>query len=343
MQSVQSAPVLESKKLETKNITFELTNACNLRCEFCTIWKEREKQILPFKSMIKFLTSDMFNHPLNSITLTGGEAFLYPHLDKLFKSLLALRLKKKIRTIAISSNGYSTEKIVNFLNRNKDYTKDLELFISIDGSHSTHNKLRGREDAYEKTLKTIELVSGNFPEIKLTVKFTIQQENINEIERVYRFCKEKRINILFKLMEKSNASYYHRDYRLQTQPLLKDRVEFDKDSKEKIIGILGCIIDEEKNSKAGVINQKYVNTIIEYLKGDFAINRCFTPRYYIFLTSQGYMYPCLYQKQISILNGNWEQEFRNNDYIELVNNAEQGKCPGCLAYHGYLKYWNFKD
>src|SRR3989338_10287763 len=190
---------LEVNKLQVKNITLELTNACNLRCEFCTIWLEREKQILPLNKILKFITSDIFQHPFQTVTITGGEVFLYPYIDKLFKSLVALKLRRYLKTIAISSNGYDTNRILAFLNSNSDYLKDVELFISLDGSRNTQNKVRGREDAYEKTLLTIETVAKRFPELKLYVKFTISEDNYQDIGEVYEFCKKNRINILFKL------------------------------------------------------------------------------------------------------------------------------------------------
>ena len=329
---------MKQEKLDVKNITFEIINACNLRCKFCSIWQEKEDRYLPPHAVTSLLASKIFPHPLESITLTGGEPFLHPQFDELFKSLIALKLKKCLRKIGISSNGYDTDRIKAFLKKNKSYLKDLGIFISLDGLQKTHNILRGRKDAFERTINTIKSIKTEYEEIELCVKFTISEVNVKEIIPVYNFCKQNNLKILFKIAENSNLAYYHRNDKSVNSFSLSRRLRLSIAEK------LSAVLVGEKMQKAKIINSSYVEALINYLKKDLHITSCLTPSYYLFVDSAGNAYPCLYQKPITnILQQNWQEEFYKKGYTEIIERAEKGLCPGCMAYHGYLKYWNFKN
>ncbi|MFH0831365.1 MAG: radical SAM protein [archaeon] len=332
------------QKISAKNITFEITNECNLKCSACPMWQEAERKNLGKDAILGVLTSGILRHPLESVTLTGGEPFMHPEFNEIFKSLVLLKMKKQLRKIGISSNGYDTARILDFLKENKDYARDISLFISLDGFGSVHDKLRGRNNAFEKTMNTINAVNSEFEDVNLTLKFTICSENANEIPKVYDFCSKIGINLLFKLLQSSNSAHgltpkYRNSSR---QDFMKKML--DNKSREKIAKELLRIIASEKNSGASIVNLDYLSALVDYLQGELEIKSCKTPENYLFIDCTGNIYPCLYQEPIAnCLDKDWEKEFYKKRYAEMINNAEKGICPKCLAYHGYLKYWNFKN
>lgn len=332
------------RKISAKNITFEITNECNLKCSACPMWQEKERKSLDKKAILNVLTSGVLRHPVESVTLTGGEPFMHPEFNEIFKSLVLLKIKKQLRKIGISSNGYDTEKILDFLGENRDYSRDISMFISLDGFGSVHDKLRGADDAFEKTMSTIRRINENFPEVNLTLKFTICRDNAGGISQVYDFCSSTGIKLLFKLLQFSNSAHgLTPKYRKSSRQDFMEK-KIDEESKERIKKELLNIIDYEKNSGALIVNLDYLSALVSYLQGELEIKSCKTPENYLFVDCAGNIYPCLYQEPIAnCLDKDWEKEFYKERYSGMIKNAKKGVCPKCLAYHGYLKYWNFKN
>lgn len=309
-----------------REITFEITNRCDLRCRICHIWKERAKVDLSLNEIEKIL--ELIDTPL-TISLTGGEPFISPYMDEIYRYLFNLFLRKKIKKIDIATNAYSN-RILKFLKDNKKYLDPLSLSISIDGIEAVHNKQRGRNDAFEKLLKNI-LAIKKF-NIPVTLKFVISKLNYKDIFKVYVFSKKLGHPLIIKCFEYVK-NYYHRKYKSPLLALNKKERLFVKEIIEKIYRI------EQKKDKNNLLNFS-LQCLIKFLNHNNLnfIQKCLTPEYSLFITSGGYIYNCIYQNHVGRIRG-WPS-LAHKRYERIKNKSRNGNCPKCLSYHGYLKEFN---
>ena len=146
---------LTGKKLP-KRAVFFITDKCNLRCKHCFyIPNIAPKPEMSFEQIEKLAHSAKNN--LKQITFTGGEPFLRDD----FQDIVLTFAENGCEIINISTNGTFLEKIESFLKNILAKTRVKLIFIlSVDGPESIHDGIRGVPGSFEKTLKTIALLSG---------------------------------------------------------------------------------------------------------------------------------------------------------------------------------------
>ena len=86
-------------------------------------------------------------------------------------------------------------------------------------------------------------------------------------------------------------------------------------------------------------------TLVEVLLagGKQYIRACATPARSLFITSRRDVYPCLYLPPAGKVSLDGKLP-KGLDCIRKkhADNAAQGNCPRCLAYHGFLKDFNLE-
>lgn len=157
-----SATPLEEGHMATKNITFQVTDACNLRCTYC-YQINKHTNVMPFEVAKKFI--DMLLEPdddtkkyFNSwdstaaiIEFIGGEPLL--QID-LIDQISDYFVKKAIEVnhpwavnhrFSICSNGllYFDPKVQAYI---KKHLRNLSFSISIDGNKELHDSCRIQPD-----------------------------------------------------------------------------------------------------------------------------------------------------------------------------------------------------
>lgn len=147
-----------------------LTNRCNSHCTMCNIWKSPSMQSSEVTPGDLSKLPDMF-----FVNIGGGEAFLRDDLDEVINVI-----SKKTKRIVISTNGYMTDKILDFSLKHPR----IGLRISLDGLSTNHNRLRGTNHAFDSALKTfLGLSSLNRSDIGFSM--TIQDSNFRDLVPLY--------------------------------------------------------------------------------------------------------------------------------------------------------------
>lgn len=161
----------ETNKIQTANVTFQVTDACNLCCTYCyQINKSTHK--MPFEVAQKFIEMLLANDKNTQqyldtkacdaivIEFIGGEPFLEVEL---MDQIMEYFIKRMIETdhpwqynwrISISSNGvlYFEPKVQEFIKKWMDH---LSFNISIDGNKQLHDACRIFPDgsgSYDKAI-----------------------------------------------------------------------------------------------------------------------------------------------------------------------------------------------
>lgn len=175
-----------------KQVHFQLTRNCNLRCSFCGQWGKKgffadsagcEMTLNEWNRIINELEGYRVKTGISPvITLWGGEPLVSPYFDE-----IARTLKQK---------GFKTELITNGtkIDEHKDVIENCidRLYVSIDGNEDIHNAIRG-QGVFEKVIKNLKGLNHN----NITVMSVITPRFIESLESFLDKLKELKIHDLF--------------------------------------------------------------------------------------------------------------------------------------------------
>jgi MoaA/NifB/PqqE/SkfB family radical SAM enzyme len=181
-------------------IAILLTELCNARCVHCDIWKNRGKEDSPTLSQWKVFLSDLrkWLGPVH-ILFTGGEALLRPFAIDLVRHA--------------SSNGLYVEHLTHGYWEDQSKIEELALAgagcltVSLDAIGEVHSKIRGRENFYEKTSRTIETLTRVRRERDLgytiRLKTVIMNQNLDHVCEVAHHARQGGMEAFYQPIEQN--------------------------------------------------------------------------------------------------------------------------------------------
>lgn len=286
--------------------------------------------------VVRLMRELLRKYRINFVSITGGEPFLNRDCGRVLKAMSFFRQRGKITGFGVYSNGAYVEGIRRVLAAQAVYLRGMHMGISIDGGQETHDRLRGA-GSYNKTLKTVEWITEKFgKDIILEFKFTINRVNYAQLGDVYRLAKHFKARFSPKIMESGVSGYYHRHQMPDAGTLAVLTPLMIKNVRSQVSEIL--------NDRYSGVNKKLVEATMVLLdKGTSCIRACVTPAKSLFINSRGNVYPCLYLSAAGKLGPNGELP-QDLDRVRQkhADDAAQGHCPGCFAYHGFLKEFNLQ-
>ncbi len=152
-------------------IIWEPTGKCNLRCKFCYInfsvtSKTKEMNFDEFKIMMEKLPF------IKHILMIGGELTLRNDLLDILDYLNSKGIKVLIGTNAT----LISESMVKSLTK---YKNMLTVVVSIDGPEEIHNKIRGWNQAFQRSIANIKLMRKHG--IFVSVVSVITKDNLDNL------------------------------------------------------------------------------------------------------------------------------------------------------------------
>ncbi|MDD6483406.1 MAG: radical SAM protein [Clostridiales bacterium] len=140
---------------QIKQVHFQITRNCNLRCPFCGQWGKkgffadssgRAMTIDDWKRITAELASCQKEENI-TVTLWGGEPLISPYFDE----IIALLKEQDLKTEVIT-NGV-------LINEHKDVLRKYadRIYVSLDGTKEVHDAIRGRGvfERVTQSLKTL--------------------------------------------------------------------------------------------------------------------------------------------------------------------------------------------
>ncbi|MFA5859703.1 MAG: radical SAM protein [Elusimicrobiota bacterium] len=129
-------------------ISLRITNACNHRCAVCGQFGEKGYiHTEDGKKLLKTMPLQKYKEIVDEVSrykpifyVTGGEAFLYPHLVELMNYI-----KHKGCTVSVVTNGVRLKESAEQIVRNG---WDM-ILVSLDGPKKVHDQCRGLPGAYK--------------------------------------------------------------------------------------------------------------------------------------------------------------------------------------------------
>lgn len=134
------------------SVVWSLSYQCNLRCKHCyQNASQRSSDELTLDEQLN-IVEQMARAGVSLVVLSGGEPLANPSLEKLIE-----RIKQHKMAVSIDSNGVLLDK--EMVQHLKQLGVD-SIEISLDSVNAeSHDRFRGLEGAFEKTLDAVELCS----------------------------------------------------------------------------------------------------------------------------------------------------------------------------------------
>ncbi len=168
-------------------VVWALTKACNLRCVHC--YASAGAQPAPNElchSEALALIDDLARFKVPAVLMSGGEPLMRP-------DVIPLIGYARYRGLActLSTNGTLIDDPM------ADSLADVGLKyvgLSLDGAAATHDKLRGAQGAFERSVAAIDRCVQRG--IKVGVRFTAHALNIADMDGIFDLCARHHVNRL---------------------------------------------------------------------------------------------------------------------------------------------------
>jgi uncharacterized protein len=198
--------VVKSQLANIRQITFEVTDACNLKCKYCTYgefyedYDKREDKKLPTEKAIRLLNyfADFWNSERNKSSLQqvyigfyGGEPLMnMPFIETIVDYVQnKLYVPNRYFMFSLPTNGVLLDKCMDFL-----AAYQFNLLISLDGNaeNDVYRVDHHGNESFERIARNIDLLREIHPDyFRDHVNFNAVLHNKNSVEGICRFFKER--------------------------------------------------------------------------------------------------------------------------------------------------------
>lgn len=311
---------------------FELTYLCNLNCPYCYVGEEREKDELTTQEWFNIIDQIPF---YSFVTLVGGE----PLLRRDFISILEYAAKKTFGKLNVVTNGtLITEEIIDAFIK----TKMMLLSVSLDGYGESHDKSRGKEGIFDKTISNLELLNirkGNLHKPMVDIKTIILDNNLDDLPELYRLCGDMNFDFFsISFLRNNNLKQnsilretFDEEFYVQKYPI---KPYFDREHFKEIYKEL------EELSKRYKVKIRFApkfdgTNVLEKIEKFFnypedkpiqdIYHNCVYPFSNVMINPQGDVYPCLSLKIGNVREKSLKKIFNEPKYCCFRKNLKTSK------------------
>ncbi|MCQ2314693.1 MAG: radical SAM peptide maturase [Bacteroidales bacterium] len=181
--------------LNLNQIVFEMTDRCNLQCEYCAYgdlyydYDYRAGSILSFakiKNVLDYVLPQLVNpNSVFYVSFYGGEPLLAIDVIKeTVDYVKSQRLNKKVR-FSMTTNGILLDKNIKYLKEN-----DFKLLVSIDGNEFNHSYrvFHSGRNSFKTVFNTLKAIQQTYPSFfKENIQFNTVLHNRNSAKEVCEF------------------------------------------------------------------------------------------------------------------------------------------------------------
>lgn len=189
------------------SFSYNNTERCQSRCITCNGWntpasmQEKEMTLEEWKSVLKNIHDWMGKY---QFIISGGEPFIREDIFDMAEYAASLG-----DTVNVVTNGLGlTDKVDKLLE--SSFT-NITFSLNSVKNPSIHNVSRGRDDAFKRTMDTIQNL--NYKNKHKTghrwkniyISTVVMPSNLSEIKPIAEFCKIEGIGVSYQLMDNGDA------------------------------------------------------------------------------------------------------------------------------------------
>jgi len=200
-----SAGDIENAISNIKQITLEVTDSCNLNCEYCGYGKfytnaagRSNKNLDPasVKTLLIYL-KQFLDSPLNQsldrtvfLSFYGGEPLLnFSLIEETVQYAKQMDLKRAHFRFSITTNAVLLDKYMDFL-----VMENFTVYISLDGNeiNQSYRVYHNGRPSFQNIIDNILLLREKYPGFfKENVQFNSVLHNRNSVQEIYDFFKNR--------------------------------------------------------------------------------------------------------------------------------------------------------
>ncbi|MDR2836055.1 MAG: radical SAM peptide maturase [Bacteroidales bacterium] len=297
---------IEDSLNNVKNLTFEITEKCNLKCRYCvygdnySVHSAREYIDLDYELaqktidyfVLKWLSDSNNFYRKIVIGFYGGEALL--RFDTVIEIVNYLKTISKTTGLnfqfIMTTNGILLDKYIDFLVEN-----DFWLTISLDGNaeNNSYRVFNKNRTSYDKVVSNIKLIQDKFTDFYFkNVNFSTVLHDKNNEYQVNEFFNKNFIkstrSSVAKVLDKKNENLF------QYQPTgIYEIIKSNKDYKKFVSTSSPINFMMFFKNYFGIISNNYSEITNEkYLTKYYPTGSCSPFSKKIFISAQGNIYPC---------------------------------------------------
>ncbi|GHV27383.1 radical SAM peptide maturase [Bacteroidia bacterium] len=188
-----------------RQLTFEVTDACNLRCKYCAYGelyndydrRENKKIDLPATLQLIDYLAALWNSEQNMstnrnvyISFYGGEPLLnMPFIESIVDYIENLPCPHRSFTFSMTTNALLLDRYMDYL-----VTHNFDLLISLDGDeyNTSYRVDHADKPAFSHILKNVDILREKHPDyFEQNVNFNAVLHNRNTVAEVYNFFKTR--------------------------------------------------------------------------------------------------------------------------------------------------------
>ncbi len=163
-------------------IGWSLTSSCNLKCPYCSYWRQHQKKEIETEKIFSII-DEMYQINVRRIRFTGGEPLLRTDLPYIIEYC-----KKRGIHVSIGTNG-------TLLKRKFNDIKLVDMItISLDGPQEVHDAIRGK-GTYKKVMEGIELCKKY--NIKFQIDTVISSMNLKHLHFILSMARNLKVFVFF--------------------------------------------------------------------------------------------------------------------------------------------------
>lgn len=193
------------KRGDILSATFGMTYRCNLRCTTCGVWVrgENDTEVELTTEEILSTARQLREMGVDLAILVGSEPLLRRDSLTIVEGMRALGLDVDIITNGTLFTEATAERVVNAGVR--------AVTISLDGIGENHDRIRGQERAYERSMKGLGRLQAVKARLgadrpKLAVHATISLTNTEELVAISDLSDELGLEVSFQLASETSEA-----------------------------------------------------------------------------------------------------------------------------------------
>lgn len=349
-----SESMIKESIVQTPQITFEVTDFCNLNCSYCSFgelyegFDDRNIKNIDVDYAVRLLKYIFDIKPKNKdktliIGFYGGEPLFNGNfVEKIVGIVNQLKSEKEmIIEYNMTTNATLVHKYIELLVEN-----NFDLLISLDGNeenHSYRSFRKNKENSFRKVIENIDMIQRDYPEYFTNhVRFNAVLHNKNSVKDIYEFI-YKRYNkipriaqLAFEDVKPDKRDLYYKMFHSASE----SEVEFQKEKTD-----LSLIMHSESSIYKELTNflkycsvNSYVSDIMALLyevEKYLPTSSCLPGQKKILLTTHNKLLPCErvnYKYAIGEVNENVMLDIsgitrRYKYYYDHIKNV----CQNCYA------------
>ena len=193
-----SESMVKESIIQTKQIVFEVTDSCNLRCTYCAYGElyegfdtrnQKNINVDYAIKLLKYVFGLKYKNKNNKLNIGfyGGEPLLNIKFIKQIVRLVNQYKQEKELDVSytMTTNATLIHKCIPFLVENK-----FRLLISLDGNAKNHSyrSFSNNKNSFEKVIENIDFIQNEYREyFEQNVNFNAVLHNRNSVKEIYEF------------------------------------------------------------------------------------------------------------------------------------------------------------